>query len=160
MNWSALADVMVCKLSAKVAEWQTAWLLKGYSAMLNFAPTQEQEEIRQLAQSLAMEQVRPQGRSAEQQGDISPALMKTLTQTGLTTPFPEEYGGSGVVEAGKYTLIAGEVGFWGGALGMKNIGSLMGAFTGLLGGGKKKTQEHIIPLFPAFPGGVKKGNPG
>jgi len=49
--------------------------------MLNFAPTQEQEEIRQLAQSLAMEQVRPQGRSAEQQGDISPALMKTLTQT-------------------------------------------------------------------------------
>src|SRR2546429_9935856 len=100
MNWSAPADVMVCYLCAKVAEWQAAWLLKGYSAMLNFAPTQEQEEIRQLAQSLAMEQVRPQGRSAEQQGDISPALMKTLTQTGLTTPFPEEYGGSGGVEAG------------------------------------------------------------
>src|SRR2546423_9088358 len=109
MNWSALADVMVCKLSAKVAEWQTAWLLKGYSAMLNFAPTQEQEEIRQLARSLAMEQVRPQGRSAEQQGDISPALMKTLTQTGLTTPFPEEYGGSGVVDAGTYITIIRDI---------------------------------------------------
>src|SRR5437763_14151869 len=111
MNWSAPADVMVCKLSAKVAEWQTAWLLKGYSAMLNLAPTQEQEEIRQLAQSVAMEQLRPQGRSAEKQGDISPALMKTLTQTGLTTPSPEEYGGSGAVEAITYTLIAEELGF-------------------------------------------------
>src|SRR5256885_13054717 len=134
MNWSAPADVMVCKLSAKVAEWQTAWLLKGYSAMLNFAPTQEQEEIRQLARSLAMEQVRPQGRSAEQQGDISPALMKTLTQTGLTTPFPEEYGGSGVVEAGKNTFVAREVGFCGRALGMNNIGLLIGAVGVLLAG--------------------------
>src|SRR2546430_3720717 len=129
MNWSALADVMVCKLSAKVAEWQTAWLLKGYSAMLNFAPTQEQEEIRQLAQSLAMEQVRPQGRSAEQQGDISPALMKTLTQTGLATPFPEEYGGSGAVEAGKKKLIAEKVGFWGGAVANKINRAPVGALT-------------------------------
>src|SRR2546429_2827784 len=126
MNWSAPADVMVCKLSAKVAEWQTAWLLKGYSAMLNFAPTQEQEEIRQLAQSLAMEQVRPQGRSAEQQGDISPALMKTLTQTGLTTPFPEEYGGSGVVEAVNNKVIAREMGLWGRVPGNDNICWLYG----------------------------------
>src|SRR2546423_1947924 len=145
MNWSAPADVMVCKLSAKVAEWQTAWLLKGYSAMLNFAPTQEQEEIRQMAQSLAMEQVRPQGRSAEQQGDISPALMKTLTQTGLTTPFPEEYGGSGVVEAVKNKLIAAEVGLGGGALANKNIGSLIGPVTGVLAGGRKKPAHHNYP---------------
>ena len=50
--------------------------------MLNFAPTEEQEEIRQLAQTIALEQLRPQGRSAEKQGDISPELMKTLAQTG------------------------------------------------------------------------------
>ena len=55
--------------------------------MLNFAPTEEQEEIRRLAQSIAVEQLRPQGRSAEKHGDISSALMQTLAQTGLTTPF-------------------------------------------------------------------------
>src|SRR2546421_4913225 len=160
MNWSAPADVMVCKLSAKVAEWQTAWLLKGYSAMLNFAPTQEQEEIRQLAQSLAMEQVRPQGRSAEQQGDISPALMKTLTQTGLTTPFPEEYGGSGVVEAVTYTLIAEELGFGDGALAMNIIGSLMGPLTVLLAGDKSQQQHYITPFSDASRGHLQRGSLG
>ena len=57
--------------------------------MLNFAPTEEQEEIRNLARSVAMEQLRPAGRDAERQGDISLELMRTLAQTGLTTPFPE-----------------------------------------------------------------------
>ncbi len=46
--------------------------------MLNFAPTEEQEEIRNLARSLAVEQLRPLGREAEQKGDISPELMQTL----------------------------------------------------------------------------------
>jgi len=40
--------------------------------MLNFAPTEEQEEIRNLARSLAVEQLRLQGRDAERKGDISP----------------------------------------------------------------------------------------
>src|SRR6266496_2584581 len=79
--------------------------------MLNFAPTEEQEEIRNLARSLAVEQLRPQGREAEQKGDISPELMQTLSQIGLTTPFPEEFGGSGAIEAMTYTLIAEELGF-------------------------------------------------
>ncbi|MFL5707046.1 MAG: acyl-CoA dehydrogenase family protein, partial [Ktedonobacteraceae bacterium] len=79
--------------------------------MLNFAPTEEQEEIRRLAQSLAIEQLRPHGRSAEQRGNISLELMHTLMQTGLTTPFPETLGGSGVIEAVTYTLIAEELGF-------------------------------------------------
>src|SRR5436309_8864878 len=158
MNWSAPADVMVCKLSAKVAEWQTAWLLKGYSAMLNFAPTQEQEEIRQLAQSLAMEQVRPQGRSAEQQGDISPALMQTLMQTGLTTPFPEEYGGSGTIEAVTYTLIAEELGFGDGALAMNILGSLMGPLTVLLAGDKSQHEHYIAPFCDEQKGYLQRGS--
>jgi len=94
--------------------------------MLNFAPTEEQEEIRNLARSIAVEQLRPQGREAEQKGDISPELMQTLSQTGLTTPFPEEFGGSGAIEAMTYTLIAEELGFGDGALAMNIIGSLMG----------------------------------
>src|SRR5213082_2918573 len=158
MNWSAPADVMVCKLSAKVAEWQTAWLLKGYSAMLNFAPTQEQEEIRQLAQSLAMEQVRPQGRSAEKRGDISPGLMHTLVQTGLTTPFPEAYGGSGAIEAVTYTLIAEELGFGDGGLAMNIIGSLAGPLAVLLAGDKSQQEHYIAPFCDEREGALKRGS--
>src|SRR5579883_332931 len=79
--------------------------------MLNFSPTEEQEEIRRLAHSLATEQLRPQARAAEKSGDISSVLMETLAQTGLTTPFPEDYGGNGNIEAVAYTLIAEELGF-------------------------------------------------
>jgi len=114
--------------------------------MLNFAPTEEQEEIRSLARSLAVEQLRPQGREAEQKGDISPELVQTLTQTGLTTPFPEEFGGSGAIEAMTYTLIAEELGFGDGALAMNIIGSLMGPLTVFLAGNASQQQEHITPF--------------
>ena len=64
--------------------------------MPNFAPTEEQEEIRKLAHSIAVEQLRPHGRSAEKSGEISLELLHSLSwRPGLTTPFPEEYGGSG-----------------------------------------------------------------
>ena len=114
--------------------------------MLNFAPTEEQEEIRNLARSLAVEQLRPQGREAEQKGDISPELMQTLTQTGLATPFPEEVGGSGAIEAITYTLIAEELGFGDGALAMNIIGSFMGPITVMLAGDERQQQEHITPF--------------
>jgi len=114
--------------------------------MLNFAPTEEQEEIRSLARSLAVEQLRPQGREAEQKGDISPELVQTLSQTGLTTPFSEELGGSGAIEAMTYTLIAEELGFGDGALAMNIIGSLMGPITVLLAGNESQQQEHIPPF--------------
>src|SRR5437879_12855974 len=107
-----------------------------------------------------MEQVRPQGRSAEQQGDISPALMKTLTQTGLATPFAEEYGGSGVVEAVTYTLIAEELGFGDGALAMNIIGSLMGPLTVLLAGDKSQQQHYITPFSDASRGHLQRGSLG
>jgi alkylation response protein AidB-like acyl-CoA dehydrogenase len=114
--------------------------------MLNFAPTEEQEEIRNLARSLAVEQLRLQGRDAELKGDVSPELMQTLTQTGLTTPFPEEFGGSGAIEAMTYTLIAEELGFGDGALAMNIIGSLMGPVTVLLAGNEHQQQEYITPF--------------
>jgi len=114
--------------------------------MLNFAPTEEQEKIRELAQSVALEQLRPQGRVAEKRGDISPELIKTLTQTGLTTPFPEEYGGSGTIEAVTYTLIAEELGFGDGALAMNILGSLMGPLTVMLAGDKSQHEHYIAPF--------------
>src|SRR5947199_10713624 len=128
--------------------------------MLNFAPTEEQEEIRNLARSLAVEQLRPQGREAEQKGDISPELMQTLTQTGLATPFPEEFGGSGAIEAITYTLIAEELGFGDGALAMNIIGSLMGPVTVLLAGDKSQQQHYIKPFSDASRGHLQRGSLG
>src|SRR5438270_13824921 len=75
---------------------------KGCRSMLHFAPTEEQEEIRQLARSLAVEQLRPHGRDAEKRGHVPPDVARTIAQTGLTTPFPEQYGGSGAIEAITY----------------------------------------------------------
>jgi alkylation response protein AidB-like acyl-CoA dehydrogenase len=126
--------------------------------MLNFAPTEEQEEIRNLARSLAVEQLRPQGREAEQKGDISPELMQTLSQTGLTTPFPEEFGGSGAIEAMTYTLIAEELGFGDGALAMNIVGSLMGPIAVLLAGNEYQQQEHITPFCDPRNGYEQRGS--
>src|SRR5438876_10118949 len=126
--------------------------------MLNFAPTEEQEEIRHLAHSVAVEQLRTHGRSAEKRGDISPELMQALAQTGLTTPFPEEYGGSGAIEAMTYTLIAGELGFGDGVLAMNIIGSLMGPVTILLAGDEHQQQEYIAPFCDEQDGYEQRGS--
>src|SRR5258708_20494928 len=126
--------------------------------MLDFAPNEEQEEVRNVARSVAVEQLRPQGRDAERKGDISPALMQTLAQTGLTTPFPEELGGSGAIDAMTYTLIAEELGFGDGALAMNIIGSLRGWVTVLLAGNEHQQQEYITPFCDPRDGFEQRGS--
>ncbi|HEV2582077.1 MAG TPA: acyl-CoA dehydrogenase family protein [Ktedonobacteraceae bacterium] len=126
--------------------------------MPNFAPTEEQEEIRSLARSLAVEQLRAQGRASEKQGDISPALADTLAQTGLTAPFPEQLGGSGAIEAMTYTLIAEELGYGDGALAINIIGSLMGPLAVLLAGGAGQQQTYITPFCDTRTGPVQRGS--
>ncbi len=114
--------------------------------MLTFFPTEEQEEIRQLAQSLAVEQFRQQGRRSEKDGDISLALAQTLAVTGLTSPFPEEYGGQGAIEAVSYALIAEELAFGDGSLAMNVLSSLLAPVTVALAG-RKSQQQELIPAF-------------
>jgi alkylation response protein AidB-like acyl-CoA dehydrogenase len=126
--------------------------------MPNFAPTEEQEEIRSLARSIAIEHLRAQGRASEQRGDISPALAETLAQTGLTTPFPEHLGGSGPLEAVTYTLIAEELGFGDGALAMNLIGSLMGPVAVMLSGDEAQQREYIAPFCDARSGASQRGS--
>lgn len=114
--------------------------------MLNFAPTEEQEEICSLARSLALDHLRAQGRTSERDGNIAPSLLHTLAQTGLTAPFPEQLGGSGALEAVTYALIAEELGFGDGALAMSIIGSLMGPLAVWLAGDERQQQEYIPPF--------------
>src|SRR5579864_768509 len=126
--------------------------------MPNFAPGEEQEEIRNLARSVAMEQLRPQGRASEQRGDIAPELMRTLAQTGLTSPFPEQFGGSGAIEAVTYALIAEELGFGDGALAMNVIGSLMGPVAVLLAGDENQQGHYITPFSDEQEGYMRYGS--
>lgn len=126
--------------------------------MLNFAPSEEQEEIRSLARSVAVEQLRPHGRASEHSGDIAPELMRTLAQTGLTTPFPESLGGSGAIDAVTYTLIAEELGFGDGALAMNILGSLMGPLTVLLAGDEQQQHQYIPPFCDERSGSTQRGS--
>jgi len=126
--------------------------------MPNFAPGEEQEEIRNLARSIALEQLRPQGRVSEKQSDISPDLMRTLAQTGLTMPFPEQFGGSGAIEAVMYALIAEELGFGDGALAMNVIGSLMGPITVLLAGNEEQKRAYIPPFCDERSAATRRGS--
>jgi alkylation response protein AidB-like acyl-CoA dehydrogenase len=114
--------------------------------MLTFSPTEEQEEIRQLAASIAREQLRQAARSAEKAGDIPTSLLHTITQTGLTTPFPEVYGGSGQVEAVLYALIAEELGYGDGGLALNLFGSMMAPLTVALAGNESQRQQYL-PMF-------------
>src|SRR5712691_8560566 len=126
--------------------------------MLNFAPTEEQEEIRNLAHSVASEQLRPRARDAEKRGDIAPELTQTLAQTGLTTPFPETFGGSGAIEAMTYVFIAEELGFGDGGLAMNIVGSLMGPLTVALGGSEDQQAQYIPQFCDEHDGYQRRGS--
>ncbi len=126
--------------------------------MLHFSPTEEQEEICHLARSIAIEQLRTQARTSEKSGDISPTLTQILTQTGLTTPFPETYGGSGPIEAITYTLIAEEFGFGDGSLALNIIGSLMGPLTIVLAGTPQQQEQYIPPFGSSGEGHTQRGS--
>ena len=114
--------------------------------MLTFSPTDEQEEIRQLAQSVAVEQFRQEARRSEKNGNISSALAQVLGQTGLTTPFSEDYGGQGEIEAVTYALIAEELSFGDGSLAMNVLGSLIAPVTLALAGSETQ-QRTWLPTF-------------
>ncbi|WP_376796121.1 acyl-CoA dehydrogenase family protein [Thermogemmatispora sp.] len=126
--------------------------------MLDFAPTEEQEEIRKLAASIANDHLRPRARHAESEQDLPAELKLTLAQTGLTTPFPEEYGGSGPLEAVTYALIAEELAFGDPGLALNIIGSLMGPLSVLLAGSKQQQEEYIAPFCAPDTGYLQRGS--
>lgn len=126
--------------------------------MIDFSPTVEQEEIRQLAHSLAGDRLRPEGRSAEQRGDISVELMQMLAQTGLTTPFSEDLSGSGSLDAVTYALIAEELGFGDGGLAMNIFGSMLGPLAVALAGNERQQEQFIYPFCDAQEGYKERGS--
>jgi alkylation response protein AidB-like acyl-CoA dehydrogenase len=114
--------------------------------MLNFSPTTEQDEIRHLAHSIAMEQLRPQARLSEQASSLSPTLSSIIARTGLTTPYSEDVGGSGLFEAVTYVLIAEELGSGDPGLAMHILGSMLGPLTIALTGTPEQQARYLSPF--------------
>ena len=126
--------------------------------MLTFSPTEEQEEIRQLAQSVAVEQFRQEARRSEKDGDISSALAQVLGQTGLTTPFSEDYGGQGDIDAVAYALIAEEFSFGDGSLAMNVLGSLIAPVTVALAGSESQQRTWLTAFSNGETGHALRGS--
>ena len=126
--------------------------------MLTFAPTEEQEEIRQLAQSVAVEQFRQEARRSEKDGDISPALAQVLAQTGLTTPFSEDYGGQGDIEAVPYVLIAEELSYGDSSLAMNVLGSLIAPVAVSLAGSESQQRTWLTAFSNGETGHALRGS--
>ncbi len=124
--------------------------------MIDFAPTEEQTAIRDLAHQLAMEQLRRLARPAEEAGDMSADLRRLLAGTGLLTPFPENYGGSGEQDAVTHALIAEELAYGDGGLALHVVGSVSAPLAVLIAG----TDALAETLLPAYCTDGGAGAPG
>jgi alkylation response protein AidB-like acyl-CoA dehydrogenase len=63
--------------------------------MLDLEPTEEHLAVAELARSLGLELLAPAAREAEADRAVPEAVWRTLFETGLTVPVPEEFGGGG-----------------------------------------------------------------
>jgi alkylation response protein AidB-like acyl-CoA dehydrogenase len=102
--------------------------------MVDFAPTEEQTAIRDLARQVAAEQFRKQARAAEEAGEMPDALRKVLAGTGLLSPFPEKYGGSGEQDAVTHALIIEELAWGDGGLALNVVGAILAPLAVLIAG--------------------------
>ncbi len=114
--------------------------------MITFAPTEEQTAIRDLAHQVAVEQLRRLARPSEEAGNMPADLRKVLAETGLLTPFPDAYGGSGTQDAVTHALIAEELAFGDGGLALHAIGSLLAPLAVLVAG----TDAVAEPLITSY----------
>jgi alkylation response protein AidB-like acyl-CoA dehydrogenase len=113
--------------------------------MIDFAPNEEQTAIRDLAHQIAVEQFRKHARAAEEAGDMPAEVRRVLAETGLLTPFPEEYGGSGTQEAVTHALIMEELAWGDGGLALHVFGSIL-APLGLLLAGQESDKLAFLAL--------------
>ncbi len=113
--------------------------------MIDFAPTDEQTAIRDLARQIALEQFRKYARAAEEAGDMPANVRQVVAETGLLAPFPEEYGGSGAQDAVTHALIMEELAYGDGGLTLHMLGSVLGPLA-VLTAGDEGQKGALLPL--------------
>src|SRR5579859_818842 len=112
--------------------------------MLDFAPTEEQTAIRDLARQIAVEQFRRLERVADESCEMPSDLCHLLADTGLLIPFPEEYGGAGTQSAVTHALIVEELAYGDGGLALHVIGSALAGLAVLVAGSADQ-QKALLP---------------
>ncbi len=112
--------------------------------MIDFAPTEEQTAIRDLAQQIAMEQFRKLARQGDEDCATPDYIFELLGQVGLLSPFPEEFGGAGVQSAVTHALIAEALAYGDGGYTLSYLGAILPALAVTIAGTEAQ-QRLLLP---------------
>ena len=93
--------------------------------MIDFAPSEEQTAIRDLAHQIALEQFRKLARQGDEDCATSDYIFELLGQVGLLSPFPEEFGGAGAQSAVTHALIAEALAYGDGGYTLSYLGAIL-----------------------------------
>jgi alkylation response protein AidB-like acyl-CoA dehydrogenase len=126
--------------------------------MIGFAPTAEQEAIRDLAHEVAVEQFRPLARTAEELGGIPVTLLPVLNQTGLADLFSPAGVSSaherpGMLDAVTLALVTEELGFGDGGLALALVGRWLGSLALLIAGTPEQQHQPLVEVSSAHSAG-------
>lgn len=119
--------------------------------MIDFAPTEEQTAIRDLAHQIAAEQFRKIARQGDEDCATPDYIFELLGQTGLLSPFPEEFGGAGVQSAVTHALIAEELAYGDGGFALSYIGAILPGLAVLIAGTDAQ-QRLLLPRLGSYSG--------
>ena len=112
--------------------------------MIGFAPTEEQEQMRQLAHRFAEREIRPVAAEYDESEETPWPILEKAAQIGLTSfQYPEEYGGGGVTSVLTACLVAEELAW--GCLGIATaiIGAGLAAVPILIDGNDEQKARYI-----------------
>src|SRR5579871_4629472 len=112
--------------------------------MIDFAPTEEQTAIRDLARQIALEQFRKLARQGDEDCATSDYMFELLGQTGFLSPFPEEFGGAGVQSAVTHALIAEELAYGDGGYTLSYLGAILPGLAVTIAGTDEQ-QRLLLP---------------
>jgi alkylation response protein AidB-like acyl-CoA dehydrogenase len=114
--------------------------------MIDFAPSEEQTAIRDLAHQIAQEQFRKLARQGDEDCATSDYILELLGQVGLLSPFPEELGGAGAQSAVTHALIAEELAYGDGGYTLSYLGVIFPRLAVSLAGTEAQ-QRLLLPRF-------------
>ncbi len=116
--------------------------------MISFAPTEEQEVVRETLKGFADEAIRPLARECDENGSIPQDFLDSVWELGLTsTQIPESQGGGGEERSPvTNTLVLEELAYGDAALALAAVSPGTFAFP-VLDQGTEAQREKYLPLF-------------
>lgn len=113
--------------------------------MLDYGLTEEQQAIRELARTIADEQVRPIAAEYDVTGEFPWAVVKKMAEVDLfATLVPEEYGGLGGTMTMNMVLVTEEISKACGGVALSYAGTALGALPIIIAG-SPELKERFLP---------------